>query len=146
MKAVHKHANKQYIQYRACSGLTGVTAGTVGSSCIHTGGTGVVTQVTPATWPELALGTLLHAAAVIQSPAADSSVTKTLFFGCSATKSTDMNYVYANEPNSFTSQQVTYGRVTQMKLSVLTQGEQREGWRWFVKPRGNVGLLDTDAD
>lgn len=57
-----------------------------------------------------------------------------------------MNYVYANEPNSFTSQQVTYGRVTQMKLSVLTQGEQREGWRWFVKPRGNVGLLDTDAD
>ena len=146
MVHTHTHTNSIYC-ICARSGLTGVTAGTVGSSCIHTGGAGVVTQVTPATWPELALGTLLHAAAVVQSPAADSGVTKNTFSAAAPqNQHEDMNYVYANELNSFASQQVTYGRVTQMKLSVLTQGEQREGWWWFVKLRGNVGLLDTDAD
>lgn len=62
------------------------------------------------------------------------------FFSCNTTKSTDMNYVYADELNSFTSQRVTYGRVKQMKLSVLTQREEKEGWAWLVKLCGSFKL------
>ena len=76
----------------ACSVLTSVTAGTVGSSCIHTGGTGVVTQVTLATRLVLALGTLHHAAALIQSPAAHNNNNNNIKINL-FNNSIDMNYV-----------------------------------------------------
>lgn len=60
-----------------CLALTGVTAGTVDWSSIHTGCTGVVTQVTAATWQVPAPGTLRYAAALIQSPAADNNIETT---------------------------------------------------------------------
>lgn len=49
--------------------LTIFTAGAACRPCIHTGGAGVVTQVTLAARLVLPLGAVCHAAAVIQSPA-----------------------------------------------------------------------------
>lgn len=119
-----------------CLALTSVTAGTVGRSSIHTGSTGVVTQVTPATWLVLAPGTLRYTAALIQSPAADNDI-KTTFSAANTTKSTHMNYVSVNELNVFISQHGAYSRVTQIKL-------RREGgvrFRFNTKQCGSFKIL-----
>lgn len=49
--------------------LTVLTAGAAGRACVHTGGAGVVAQVTLAAGLVLPLRAVRHAAALVQSPA-----------------------------------------------------------------------------
>lgn len=63
-----------------CLTLTIFTAGAAGRSCIHTGGAGVVTQVTLATRLVLPLGAVRDAVALIQRPATRTDTKKV--FSC----------------------------------------------------------------
>lgn len=62
--------------------LTVLTAGAAGRACVHTGGAGVVAQVTLAAGLVLPLGAVRHAAALVQSPASRTATPPKTVFSC----------------------------------------------------------------